>query len=145
VTDRLHFVAPGSPVPLERSRVGRGRHYLPAKSAEYRERIRTAWMQAGGPCLGDAPLSCSAIFHIARFPTHYGTGRNAEKIRPKYADALPPGDTDNYLKAVLDALSRFAFADDTQVVCLAGVHKRWADGGGPRSAIELWIARPVVA
>ncbi len=136
--NRLRLVVPGNPVALERARVGRGRHYLPARSRGYRERVHAAWMHAGQPSLGDTQLACSTTFHVAHPPTHYGSGRNATTIRPKYAHAIPPGDVDNYLKALLDALSGHAYADDRQVVCLAGVHKQWADSKGPRSEVELW-------
>jgi Holliday junction resolvase RusA-like endonuclease len=137
----MQITVPGDPVPLARARVGNGRHYLPARSVEYRERVQTAWMQAGRPNLGDVPLTVSARFYIARLPSHYGTGRNADTLRPIAAAALPPGDIDNYAKALLDALSTLAFTDDRQVVCLAGIHKTWAPQDQARTVIDLWAAR----
>ncbi len=119
----VQLTIPGEPVPLERARVGKGRHYLPARSREYRERVQTAWMIAGRPCLGDAELACSARFYIA--------GRD--------------GDLDNLVKAALDALSGLAFADDRQVVCLSGCHKFPVDAEGPRTVVDLWAAQRIEA
>jgi Holliday junction resolvase RusA-like endonuclease len=136
----VRITAPGDPVPMERARVGRGRHYLPARSVEYRERIQTAWMCAGRPDLGDAPLTVSARFYLARPASHWGTGRNAQTLRPAAIAAIPPGDLDNMCKAALDALTGFAFSDDRQVVCLSGCHKMWADPDGPRTVVDLWSA-----
>jgi Holliday junction resolvase RusA-like endonuclease len=105
-------------VPLQRSRTQRGRHYLPKRSAAYRETVQTAWMAAGRPSLGAEPFACSARF--------YG--------------ANPQADLDNLVKAILDALNELAFADDRQLVCIAGAHKLAADEQGPRAAIDIWIA-----
>src|SRR5664280_1092442 len=96
------LTVPGAPIPLERARIGKGgRHYLPAKSVEYRQRVQAAWMQSGRPSLGNTPLAASMRFHVARPPSHYGTGRNADTLRPAAAAAIPPGDIDNMCKAVL--------------------------------------------
>jgi Holliday junction resolvase RusA-like endonuclease len=138
----MKLTVPGTPVPLERARVGHGRHYLPAKSVDYRERIRTAWTQSGRPDLGDAPLTVSAQFYLSRPASHWGTGRNAQTLRPTAIGAIPGGDIDNYIKATLDALNALAYRDDKQIICLSGCHKMWADPDGPRTVVELWTARP---
>jgi Holliday junction resolvase RusA-like endonuclease len=135
------LTVPGAPVPLERARVGNGRHYLPPRSVEYRERVQTAWMQADRPNLGDVPLTVSARFYIARPASHHGTGRNADTLKATAIATIPPGDIDNYCKAVLDNLSTLAFTDDRQVVCLAGIHKTWAPQDQARTVIDLWAAR----
>jgi Holliday junction resolvase RusA-like endonuclease len=115
----VSLVIPGEPVPLERARVGKGGHYLPARSREFRDRVGVAWMIAGRPCLGDVPLTCSARFWIA--------GRE--------------GDLDNYVKALLDSLSGLVYTDDRQIVCLSGCHRLRADVGGARTVVDLWPAR----
>jgi Holliday junction resolvase RusA-like endonuclease len=115
----VQLLVPGEPLPLERARVGKGRHYLPARSREYRERVQAAWMIAGRPCLGDVPLTCSARFYIG--------GRE--------------GDLDNYVKALNDCLSGFAYTDDRQIVCLSGCHRLRADAQGPRTELDLWGAQ----
>jgi Holliday junction resolvase RusA-like endonuclease len=136
----VHITVPGTPIPLQRHRTGKGRTYLPARSKAYRELVQAAWMQAGRPCLGDAPLVMSMRFHIERPRSHFGTGRNANTLKPKAITTIPPGDIDNYCKATLDSLSTLAYTDDRQVVCLSGVHKCWADSDGPRAVVELWSA-----
>ncbi len=141
MTARLQLVVPGAPVPLERARVGRGRHYLPRRSVEYRERVRVAWMQAGRPCFDGAPLAVSARFFFERPASHYGAGRNAQTLKPSAAVVIPGGDIDNLAKGVLDALQTLAFRDDKQVVCLSGVHKGWAVRGAARTEVDLWVAR----
>ncbi len=106
----------GRPVPLARSRNGRGGHYLPGASCEYRDLVQAEWMTAGRPTLGAEPFSLSARF--------YGARRNA--------------DLDNLVKAILDALNGLAYRDDSQLVCIAGAHKLPVDPEGPRVELELW-------
>ncbi|HWF31960.1 MAG TPA: RusA family crossover junction endodeoxyribonuclease [Solirubrobacteraceae bacterium] len=115
---RLALVIPGRPVPLQRSRTSRGRHYLPKRSADYRETVQAAWLAAGRPSLGTDPFACSVRF--------YG--------------ANPRADLDNLVKAILDALNELAFADDRQLVCITGAHKLTADELGPHAAVEMWSA-----
>jgi crossover junction endodeoxyribonuclease RusA len=111
----------GRPVPLQRSRTSRGRHYLPKRSQAYRETVQAEWMAAGRPTLGSGPFVASMRFYGAR-----GTA-----------------DLDNLVKAILDALNELAFADDRQLVCLSGCHKLPADADGPRAVVELWPATTV--
>jgi Holliday junction resolvase RusA-like endonuclease len=113
---RVAITVRGVPVPLQRSRTSRGRHYLPKRSKTYRDLVQAEWMAAGRPSLGGAPFTMSARF--------YG--------------ANPRGDLDNLVKAILDGLSTLAFTDDKQLVCLSGCHKLPADEHGPRADITLW-------
>ncbi len=119
MTGRVQLVIPGRPVPLQRSRTRSGKHYLPKRSRAYRELIEAEWLAAGRPSLGDAPFTLSARF--------YGARANA--------------DLDDLCKAICDALNELAFADDRQLVCLAGCHKLPVDTDGPRTEIELWVAQ----
>lgn len=114
----VSLVIPGVPVPLARSRTSSGRHYLPRRSAQYRDVVQHVWLAAGRPSLGSQPFSLSARF--------YGARANA--------------DLDNLVKAQLDALNGLAFADDSQLVCIAGAHKLPADAEGARAVAELWPA-----
>ena len=137
---RFDVMVPGPPVPCEWARKGRHGWYTPDATTGYRERIIAAWVADGRPSLGDAPVTVSAVFYVPRPASHFGTGRNARVVRPSRAGALPPGDVDNYVKTVLDALNGLAWADDAQVVCLSGVSKRWAGPRGPRTALSAWRA-----
>lgn len=115
---RVKLVIVGTPVPLQRSRTSRGRHYLPARSRAYRELIQAEWLAAGRPSLDGAPFTLSARF--------YGARANA--------------DLDNLVKACLDSLGGLAFTDDRQLVCLSGCHKLAVNADGPRTELDLWSA-----
>ena len=120
----LRLVIPGTPIPLGRHRTGKGRTYLPARSRAYRTLIQTCWMASGRPSLGGLPFACSMRF--------YGLRANA--------------DLDNAIKAIMDSLNGLAFADDRQLVCIAGAHRLPADADGPRCEVDLWpVDRQVAA
>jgi Holliday junction resolvase RusA-like endonuclease len=116
----MSIVILGKPVPLQRSRTSKGRHYLPARSKAYRELVQASWLEAGRPSLGTAPFAAAMCFY----------GANAR------------ADLDNLVKAVLDALNTLAYTDDSQLACLAGCHKLPVDERGARAEIDLWpVAR----
>lgn len=119
----MKLVIHGKPVPLQRSRTNRGRHYLPKRSQDFRERVQSEWMLQGRPSLHDKDFSASMRF--------YGARKDA--------------DLDNLVKAILDALNTLAFVDDKQLVCLAGCHKLSTDKDGPRTEVELWAASTSIA
>ena len=87
------------------------------------------------------PVSLAiGVFMIFRFPrpkSHYGTGKNAEKLKataPMYHTQRP--DIDNLEKFVADCLNGVAWVDDCQVVkCVT--HKEWTDGMG-ETEIEIF-------
>lgn len=102
---------------------------------EYRERIQAAWVQAGRQSFGDQPLSVNAQVYIAHPPSHYTA---AGQLKAKHADAIPPGDTDNYAKAIADALNQLAYKDDTQITCWAAISKHWTTPRNEHTIIQLW-------
>ncbi len=106
----------GVPIPLQRSRTSRGRHYLPKRSRVFRELVQAEWMAAGRQSVGDAPFTASMRFY----------GANAA------------ADLDNLVKAILDALNGLAFTDDKQLVCLSGCHKLSVDEHGARAVVDFW-------
>jgi Holliday junction resolvase RusA-like endonuclease len=83
------------------------------------------WRQAVIDAAGDAeqlegPVQLSVVFFIARPRGHYGTGRNAGKVR-KSAPVQPAGkpDLDKLVRATMDALTAAGWwRDDCQVVTL---------------------------
>jgi crossover junction endodeoxyribonuclease RusA len=117
-SDEVRLTIAAKPVPLQRSRTSRGRHYLPKSSRAYRETVQAEWIAAGRPSLGERPFATSMRF--------YGARVNA--------------DLDNLVKAILDALNGLAFVDDKQLVCLSGCHKLRADAAGARAEVEMWPA-----
>lgn len=85
-----------------------GRTYTPDATAEAMERIRQAYIAAGG---AKAPEGAEVSVHIT-------TLRPLPKSRPKRIESEPDiykPDVDNIAKLVLDALNGCAWHDDTQV------------------------------
>lgn len=118
-----------APRPQQRHRTGNGREYTPTPTLEAQHRIREAWRAAGHPRF-TGPVSLAAIVYLARPRGHYGTGRNAARLRPS-APAYPCGarnDWDNFGKLASDALAGVAFGDDGAVVD-GQVLKRYAEPG----------------
>ena len=68
-------------------------------------------------------------FVLARPKSHYGTGRNAERVKASApAHHVTKPDVDKLVRAVLDGLTGFAYADDSQVTG-APSQKRYAEPG----------------
>jgi crossover junction endodeoxyribonuclease RusA len=65
----------------------------------------------------DGPLLLELIFWIPRPKNHYGTGRNADKIKPgaPWAPTVKP-DLLKLARAVEDALTGVVYRDDAQIV-----------------------------
>jgi crossover junction endodeoxyribonuclease RusA len=88
----------------------------------------------------DVPVAVSIIFHAVRPKSHYRTGRNAARLRddaPSWPAKRP--DVDKWVRAVLDALTATAWADDGQVVELHAT-KVW--GEQAKADVELRVLEP---
>lgn len=72
-----------------------------------------------------APLNVSMTFYQQRPKSHYGTGRNADKLKDS-APPFPTGrpDATKLARSTEDALTGVVYRDDAQVVDL-DVHKRY--------------------
>lgn len=81
----------------------------------------------GGPVPMVGPIAVRLEFFRLRNVGHYGSGRNAQTLKPS-APPYPttPPDIDKLTRLVLDSLTSVLFVDDGQVVNL-GVTERWAD------------------
>jgi Holliday junction resolvase RusA-like endonuclease len=104
------------PVPASRPRVSRaGWSYYAEPYRSFKddlgELVAEAWK-------GKEPLTCQLRARIEVFKEQPGSTK---------LDAPKP-DADNYAKAVLDAMNKIVFHDDSQVETLV-VHKRWAKKG----------------
>lgn len=139
----VRVVVPGNPVPWARARRNGKRYFTDPTVAGHAEQVRNAWITAGRPHIpAGVACSLSARFHLARPADHWGTGRNIGQLRPS-APSAPVGrpDVDNYVKLVADALNGHWWADDSQIVCLAGVHKLYVlPGEEPHTVLEAWPA-----
>lgn len=84
------------------------------------------------------PVGVEAMFLFARPRSHYGTGRNANTIRPaapiRYHAQKP--DADKLLRALGDALTiARVLRDDSQIASMTAF-KQWADG--PSMGVTVW-------
>ena len=82
----------------------------------------------GPPLERDVPVELTLHFVRPRPAKHFGTGRNAGKLKanaPKYPTQRP--DTLKLARAVEDALTGFVWTDDSQVVSHR-LFKDWGQG-----------------
>lgn len=82
------------------------------------------------------PVQCQLNFTLPRPKSHFGTGRNADRLKPNVPDwhGKKP-DADNLAKAVMDAMSAAGvWQDDAQVSDLR-VTKQY----GPRTGVNLTL------
>jgi len=81
------------------------------------------------------PLRIDCYFFYGHLKSHYGTGRNVEKLKdsaPVWKSTKP--DRDNCDKFVLDALDGVFFLNDSQV-CDGRITKRYSES--PRTEIYI--------
>lgn len=139
----LEFSVPGRVVPqggMKAINVGgkpRVMHQKTRELMDYRARIAIAARDAGAEIV-DGPIELYVMFFFDRPKLHFGTGRNAEVLKPS-APRYPVGrpDIDKCLRSVLDALTQICFHDDSQVVAV-NASKHYVDAGvGPETVIEV--------
>lgn len=125
----------GEPVGKGRPRFSfkSGHAYTPAKTREYEDRIKSAFLeseQKGFPA--GVPLSISLIFGF-KIPNSASKKTREKMIN---CDILPmkKPDVDNVLKAVMDALNGLAYDDDKQIVKV-WVFKKYSEV--PRTTILI--------
>ena len=116
--------------------------------APWRELVQSAAMQAlngaGAPMFTDGALALDVCFFRVRPASHYGSGRNADKLKPS-APAFPTTrpDTTKTLRALEDALTGIAWHDDAQIVTQL-VRKRFA-AAGELERVDVRITRQAEA
>lgn len=88
------------------------------------------------------PVSVDLLFLLPRPKGHYGTGRNADVLKPgspKYPTGKP--DTDKLARAVMDALVQAGvLKDDSQVVAL-DARKAYCSAGDPVPGAHVTVGR----
>ncbi len=120
---------PGPPVPQPRHRTTRtGRHYLPSRHPvnQFKLTVQAAARAAGVKAI-DGAVDVAILAVFARPQSHVGRGGALRVSAPDYP-GHGSGDWDNLAKAVCDALTGIAWADDTQIVSGAAA-KRYAQRG----------------
>jgi crossover junction endodeoxyribonuclease RusA len=118
----VYFVVPGLPATQGSKRyVGNGRMIEADKRLPtYRADLRAAALaELGDQELFEGACRVSIDIDLVRPASHYGTGRNAQKLKPSApAKPIAKPDVDKIARAVLDALTGVLWRDDAQVVSL---------------------------
>lgn len=130
MAERFTFEVRGRVVGSARPRVTRRGTYIPQKTRDYRNRIKGAFMEAGG-MRRSGPVSVRVYVY-----------RELPKSRPKRVESEPDTfkpDVDNIAKNVLDALNGIAWDDDSQVVELI-VRKHPRSREPERIVVEICCA-----
>lgn len=87
----------------------------------------------------DGPVSVTVEFVFARPSSHYGTGRNAGRLKPSapvWKTTAP--DLDKLERALFDALTQSGAVRDDARIVTGHRSKLW----GPRSETRVTIGRP---
>lgn len=105
---------------------GRMQSITPEQTKSYEELIRWSYKASGGKYLGEQPieLSVKAFYSI---PQAFRRLKREQALKGEIRPMTRP-DTDNILKAVLDALNGVAYYDDKQVVSVS-CEKWYAESG----------------
>lgn len=122
-----------------RAMLVRGRPVVIASGSAANKRALAAWTKAirerVGAALGDPasplhverPLELGLLFKLVRPKSHWGTGRNSNKLKP--AAPLHPmvkPDIDKLARSTLDALTGLLYDDDARIAVLTMV-KQWVE------------------
>jgi len=100
----------------------------------------------------DGPLSVSMTFAFARPKGHFGTGRNADRLKPS-APPRPAGvpDLSKLVRSTEDALTGSVWADDARVVEYRRLGKHYVTSSAldvlsmPGCVIRVWQLPAAVA
>jgi len=135
----MKIVIPGKPVAQQRPRFYRRGNHVGTYSAQETDAGR--WMLLANSQIDgrvtEVPVKVDMVFVLPRPKGHYGTGRNAGKLKssaPDYPKSRP--DIDNYCKWVLDCLNSTGgvWKDDSQVVSMTAEK---VYGENPETVIEI--------
>ena len=126
-TDQLFFTFDIEPVPQLRPRVSSRpyvRVYDPPKVKQFKRILRSLAINqySRPPLIG--PLSVSLTFYRP-VQRSISQSERERRLSNKSKPVVKP-DTDNYIKATLDALNGVLWHDDAQIVKIAG-EKRYSD------------------
>jgi len=99
------------------------------KSGDWMTEVR---MTAGAIWRGELlaePLVLEATFWFARPKSHYGSGKNADKLKPSapmWHDQVP--DLSKLVRCLEDGLSKVVYVDDRMISMYGEVEKAWTTG-----------------
>lgn len=107
-------------------------------NAGWRSRVSVFARQAMGTDAPlDGPLAMTLIFVVPRPKEHYGTGKNASRIKPWAETARPirKPDVTKLTRAAEDAMTGIVWKDDAQVV-MQQAEKRYGENAGMFVLVE---------
>ena len=110
---KVEFTVPGPAKAKERPRVGKGgRIYTPNGTHKYEKLVKNIYEEKGIYFFDNEYISIKIIFKF-EIPKSYNKKKHSEAlegiIRPT------KGDTDNYIKSIMDGLNGCAWRDDRYV------------------------------
>lgn len=84
----------------------------------------------------DGPVELEVWFYLPRPKAHYGTGKNARRLRPGSPEfPITTPDTDKLLRAVFDAHTVADVLRDDSLIVSTTAHKRY--DSNPRTVVTL--------
>lgn len=134
----LEIVVLGHPTPQgsKRAWVQGGRAMMAEQTGDrlrsWRQDVKAAAIAARPAQPITAPVRVTHVFAFPRPKSHYGSGRNAHRLKdsaPAWPTSRSTGDIEKLVRSTHDAITTAAvWGDDSQVVQL-DVRKVYADGG----------------
>lgn len=86
----------------------------------------------------EGPVCVQLVFFFPRAKSHFGTGRNAEVLKPSApTHHTKRPDVDKVTRAVLDALTDVVIEDDSCVVMLTAIKDYCSNGTPPGCRISV--------
>ena len=138
----LTLTIPGKPIAKARPRFYRRGKFVGTYNSQETEEGRfllECQSQLEGHELITGPISLTVCFRMPRPKGHYGTGRNAGKLKPSAPDLhIKKPDLDNMLKFVKDCLNGIVWKDDSQVFSVVA-DKYYADHDIPEAVPSTLI------
>ena len=134
----------GIPAPQGSKRhVGNGRMIESSKEVgPWREAVKAAVLTATGrrPTTLDGPVEIIMTFYLPRPKSHYGTGRNASRVRDSApTEPTTKPDLDKLVRSTLDALTDVGvLRDDAQVVRIEAAKVYAWPQEPPGATIHIW-------
>lgn len=152
VTPLLRFFVRGEPVPQGSKRAWLNRATGKVMMAEdqgtrhrdWRAHVMHAAMEAAANTDLTEPIrdavTVSVTFYIRRGIGHYGSGRNADKVKdsaPEYP--IKPPDLDKLTRSIFDSMTDArVWLDDSQVASML-VRKRWCDRFTDAGGVDITL------
>ena len=135
----MNIVIKGKPIAKKRPRFARVGKF--SKTYNDQETEESRWLWEAQQQIDEPPLQGAVElfinFHFKRPKGHFGTGRNAGKLKPSApAEHIIKPDTDNLIKFALDCLNLVAFEDDSQIVIIHAA-KLYAGENGAMTSMYL--------